>query len=80
MPYFVALEVGEKFGVGGVGAFRHQLQCYTNLKLGWVVVRLGCNNYFYGCWDDCLNDCASDFGYYKVPEIVIVHQTFLYSR
>ena len=46
MPNFIALgclEVGEKFSVGGVGAFRHQLQCYTNLKLGWVVVRLGCN-------------------------------------
>ena len=38
MPNFVALgclEVGEKFGVGGVvGEFPDQLQCYTNLKLG----------------------------------------------
>ena len=48
MQNFVALgciEVGEKFVVGWVGAFRYQLQCYTNLKLGWVVVRLGCNNF-----------------------------------
>ena len=52
MPNFVALgclEVGEKFtvvvGGGVVGAFRYQLQSYTNLKLCYVEVRLGCNNY-----------------------------------
>ena len=51
MPNFVVLgclEVGEKFSVGGVvgggvGAFRHQLQSYTNLSC--VDVELGCNNY-----------------------------------
>ena len=49
MPNFVVLgclEVGEKFSggwwvVGGVGAFRHQLQSYTNLKLDWVRLWLG---------------------------------------
>ena len=30
--------------MGGVGSFPYQLQSYTNLKLGKVEVRLGCNN------------------------------------
>ena len=41
MPSLIALgcvEVGEKFRVG---SFPLQKQHYTNLKLGWVVVRLG---------------------------------------
>ena len=48
MPNFSALgcvEVGENFMVGlVVGSFPLQKQRYTNLKLGWVVVMLGCNN------------------------------------
>ena len=28
-----------------VGAHPYQLQSYTNLKLGYVEVRLGCNNF-----------------------------------
>ena len=39
------LEVGEKFraggGGGGWGHFHCKKQCYTNLKLGWVRLRLG---------------------------------------
>ena len=44
MPIFIALgclEVGEKFPVGGVvGSLPHQKPRYTNLKLGWVRLRL----------------------------------------
>ena len=59
MPNFVVLgclEVGEKFSVVGggwwvAGAFRHQLQSYTNLSC--VDVELGCNNRFQNMYKIC---------------------------